>query len=287
MDPVATYTAARADPVYGTCMDEQRAIAVTPDHMVRIAAEYLPLIDKPPSRDFVVHSIEQRHANGLPLMAAEIVIAGSQTRAQFPLAATYPLHFRKTYFPARLHGDPQLEYNHALRASTLARLPPPIGSSHNTFRCCFIPGRPYARLSPFDTDGEEGNLRKTRDLAMVNAAGLWGMVERAYELMNTLHKGGLSHGDAQLQNYIVSPAPLSVMLIDFEAAAEREGLDEEAWQKRCKNDFQPLLHEAALLQAALGRQQGALAEEALRAVPQLFKDASRVLRYVDQLEEFA
>jgi hypothetical protein len=37
----------------------------------------------------------------------------------------------------------------------------------------------------------------------------------------------------------------------------------------------------------LGRQQGALAEEALRAVPQLFKDATRVLRYVDQLEEFA
>ena len=268
-------------------MDEQRAIAVTPEHMVRIAAEYLPLIDDPPGRDFVVHSLEQRHANGLPLMAAELVIAGSQTRAQFPLAATYPLHFRKTYFPARLHGDPQIEYQHALRASHIARLPPPIGSSHNTFRCCFIPGRPYTRLSPFDTDGEDANLRRTRDLAMVAAAGLWDMVQRAYELMTTLHNGGLSHGDAQLQNYIVSPSPLSVMLIDFEAAAEREQLDDEQWAKRCSNDFLPLLHEAALLQASLGRQQGVLAEEALRAVPQLFKDATRVMRYVEQLEAFA
>ena len=268
-------------------MDEQRAIAVTPDHMVRIAAEYLPLIDRPPSRDFVVHSIEQRHANGLPLMAAEIVIAGSQTRAQFPLAATYPLHFRKTYFPARLHGDPQLEYQHALRASTLAHLPPPIGASHNQFRCCFIPGRPYARLSPFNTDSEDANLRRTRDIEMPTAAGLWHMLERAFELMTTLHNGGLSHGDAQLQNYIVSPAPLAVMLIDFEAAALRENVDEEQWQKRCANDFLPLLHEAALLQASLGRQQGVLAEEGLRAVPQLFKDAARVMRYVEHLEEFA
>ena len=35
-----------------------------------------------------------------------IVIAGQETRSEFPLAATYPLHFRKTYFPGRLHGDP-------------------------------------------------------------------------------------------------------------------------------------------------------------------------------------
>jgi hypothetical protein len=273
--------------VYVTPMDEQRAIAVTPDHMVRIAAEYLPLIDRPPSRDFVVHSIEQRQANGLPLMAAEIVIAGSQTRAQFQLAAQYPLHFRKTYFPARLHGDPQQEYDHALQASKLAHLPPPIGSSHNTFRCCFIPGRPYARLSPFEAEGEDSNLRRARELATPTAAGLWHMLERAYELMTTLHNGGLSHGDAQLQNFIVSPAPLAVLLIDFEAAAQREGLDDAQWQKRCANDFQPLLHEAALLQAALGRQQGVLAEESLRAVPQLFKDSARVMRYVEHLEEFA
>jgi hypothetical protein len=268
-------------------MDEQRAIAVTPHHMVRIAAEYLPLIDKPPSRDFVVHAIEHRQANGLPLMSAEIVIAGSQTRAQFPLAETYPLHFRKTYFPARLHGDPQVEYQHALRASAIAALPPPIGASHNQIRCCFIPGRPYARISPFDTDGEEANLRRVRDLPLPAAAGLWHILEQAHQLMTTLHAGGLSHGDAQLQNFIVSPAPLSVQLIDFEAAAVREQIDEASWTKRCDTDFLPILHEAALLQASLGRQQGVMADESLRLAPRLFKDAARVLRYVEQLEEFA
>lgn len=268
-------------------MDEQRVIAVTPQHSVRIAAEYLPLLDRPPNRDFVVHAIEHRHANGLPLMSAEIVIAGSQTRAQFPLAGTYPLHFRKTYFPARLHGDPQLEYQHALRASMIASLPPPIGASHNQIRCCFIPGRPYARLSPFSVDSEEANLRNIRDLAMPTAVGLWHMLERAFQLMTTLHAGGLSHGDAQLQNYIVSPSPLSVQLIDFEASALREQVDEEAWAKRCANDFLPLLHEAALLQATLGRQQGALADEAVQAAPRLFKDTARVLRYIEQLEELA
>jgi hypothetical protein len=273
--------------VYLSQMDEQRAIPVTPDHMVRIAAEYLPLIDKPPGRDFVVHSIEQRQANGLPLMAAEIVIAGVQTRAQFPLAATYPLHFRKTYFPARLRGDPQLEFNYAQRASELTGIPAPIGVSHDTVRHCFIPGRPYARLTPFDTNSEDADLRRTRDLAMPTAVGLWTVLGRAFELMTKLHGGGLSHGDAQLQNYIVSPSPLAVMLIDFEAAAERDQLDDAQWQKRCTNDLQPLLHEAALLQATLGRQQGELAEQALKLIPQLFKDSARVMRYVEQLEEFA
>lgn len=268
-------------------MDEQRAIAVTPQHMIRIAAEYLPLIDEPPSRDFVVHTIEHRHANGLPLMSAEIVIAGSQTRAQFPLADTYPLHFRKTYFPARLHGDPQVEYQNGLRASTVASLPPPIGASHNQIRCCFIPGRPYARLSPFDTESEDADLRRTRDLELPKAAGLWHLVEKAYELMSALHAGGVSHGDAQLQNYLVSPSPLGVYLVDFEATALREQTDDDTWTKRCTRDVEPLLHEAALLQATLGRQQGALAEEALRAVPRLFKDSARVMRYVEQLEAFA
>jgi hypothetical protein len=268
-------------------MDEQRAIAVTPEHNVRIAAEYLPLIDKPPSRDFVVHSIEQRQANGLPLMAAEIVIAGSQTRAQFPLAATYPLHFRKTYFPARLRGDPQEEFKLAQRASELTGIPAPIGAGHDTVRHCFIPGRPYARLTPFDTNSEDADLRRTRDLAMPTAVGLWYMLERAFALMTKLHEGGLSHGDAQLQNYIVSPSPLAVMLIDFEAAALRDSCDDEQWQKRIANDFQPLLHEAALLQATLGRQQGALADQSLKMIPKLFKDAARVMRYVEHLEEFA
>lgn len=286
-DTSCSKRATSAEAVYVRSMEELRAIAVTPRHQIRLAAEYLPLIDNPPGRDFVVHVIEQRQANGLPLMSAEIIIAGSQTRAQFPLAAQYPLHFRKTYFAARLHGDPQEEYEHALRASALAHLPPPIGASHNQVRHCFIPGRPYRRLTPFDADGEDQNLRRARDLGLAQAAGLWRMLEEAYTLLVKLHAGGLSHGDTQLQNFIVSPAPLEVILIDFEATETREAADDEQWIKRCAADFAPLLHEALLLQVALGRQLGVLADHACTHAPELFKDATRVMRYIEQLEEIA
>ena len=266
-------------------MEELRAIAVTPRHQIRVAAEYLPLLDNPPSRDFVVHVIEQRQANGLPLMSAEIVIAGSQTRAQFPLAKEYPLHFRKTYFAARLHGDPQQEYERALAASALAQLPPPIGASHDQIRHCFIPGRPYRKLSPFEPEGEDQNLRRARDVGLATAAGLWHMLQEAYALLVKLHAGGLSHGDTQLQNFIVSPAPLEVIVIDFEATETRKSTDELTWAKRCAADFAPILHEALLLQVALGRQMGTLADHACNRAPELFRDSARVLRYIEQLEE--
>jgi hypothetical protein len=273
--------------VYVTGMEELRAIAVTPRHQIRLAAEYLPLIDKPPGRDFVVHVIEQRQANGLPLMAAEIVIAGSQTRAQFPLAAQFPLHFRKTYHAARLHGDTQFEYEYALRAANLMGLPPPIGASHNIVRHCFIPGRPYKRLSPFDPDGEDQNLRRARDLHLATAAGLWRLLEDAYSMLLQLHDAGITHGDTQLQNFIVSPAPLEVIMIDFEASESREGTDEALWTKRCAADFAPLLHEALLLQVTPGRQSGPLADHACSRALELFRDAKRVMRYIEQLEEIA
>jgi hypothetical protein len=268
-------------------MEELRAIAVTPRHQIRLAAEYLPLIDNAPGRDFVVHVIEQRQANGLPLMSADIVIAGSQTRAQFALANQYPLHFRKTYHAARLHGDTQLEYECALRASELMDLPPPIGASHNIVRHCFIPGRPYKRLSPFDQDGEDQNLRRARDLNLATAAGLWWLLEEAYAMIVRLHDVGLTHGDTQLQNFIVSPTPLEVIMIDFEATESRESTDEANWNKRRTADFAPLLHEALLLQVTLGRQRGALADQACGRAPELFRDAKRVMRYIEQLEEIA
>ena len=77
-------------------------------------------MEKPPRQDFVVRTWARREANGLPLMAAELVIAGAETRQAHPGAETYPLHFRKTYFPARLHGDPQVEFElHLLGVSAL------------------------------------------------------------------------------------------------------------------------------------------------------------------------
>jgi len=98
-------------------MDEDFKIAVSPRHSVRLAREYEAVIHKPPARDFVVRTLVRREANGMPLMSAEIVIAGASTRDEFPLAASYPLHFRKTYFPARLHGDPKQEFDCQAMAS--------------------------------------------------------------------------------------------------------------------------------------------------------------------------
>lgn len=266
-------------------MEEHRAIAVSPRHQIRLASEYLPLIDRAPSRDFVVHVIEQRTANGLPLMSAEIVIASAAIREQFPLARTYPLHFRKTYSSARLHNDPQLELELAAKASEIAALPPPIGASPSELRTCFIPGRAYKRVSPFDAHDEEANMGRTRDLPLIVAAGLWRMLEEAHRLLTRLHEGGLSHGDAALQNFIVSPSPLEVILVDYEAARLRESMDAATWHKRCAADFEPMLYEAMLLQAAIGAQPGPLAELSRTQAPKLFRDSMRVLRYVDKQQE--
>ena len=263
-------------------MDDQRWIAVTPRHRVRLASEYLLLIERPPQRDFVVHTIEKREANGLPLMTAEIVIASAQTRAQYRLAAEYPLHFRKTYFAARLHGDPKIEYDCSLAASELLGLPPPIGHARQEFRSCLIPGSPYRRLSPFDADAEDSNLRRAKDLPLMAAVGLWRMAEDARAQLEKLHEGGIAHGDAELQNFIVSPAPLEVLLVDFETAVRKDDVDDGTWKKRCASDFDPLLKEAIFLQVALGRQPSPLGEESWSAAPRLFRDGGRLQRAVEQ-----
>jgi hypothetical protein len=264
-------------------MEDHRWIAVSPRHRVRLASEYLLAIDHAPNRDFVVHTLEKREANGMPLMSAEIVIASAKTREEFPLAATYPLHFRKTYFAGSLHGDPAIEYACGMRASALIDQPPPIGHTPSTFRSCLIPGQPYRRLTPFLIEPEERNLRCASELALPTAAGLWRLAEEAYWQLIKLHAGGLAHGDLELQNLVVCPAPLEVVLIDFEAAVFRDAVDDAAWTARCAADKAPLLREAVFLQASLGRQPGAFADEAWTAVPELFRDAKRFQRAIEQV----
>ncbi len=152
--------------------DETRAIAVSPQHTVLLAAALFPLVEKPPRHDFVVRTGERREANGLPLMAAELVIASEETRKLHPAAATYPLHFRKTYFPGRLHEDPAVEFERHLRASQLCRTPPPIGHSADVFRSCLIPGQSFARLTPFGGEPPDNNISKAEKLPLVTAAGI-------------------------------------------------------------------------------------------------------------------
>ncbi|HVW27484.1 MAG TPA: hypothetical protein VHC69_19100 [Polyangiaceae bacterium] len=262
--------------------DDDCMVAVSPRHSVRLAREYVHLLEKAPKHDYVVRTIVRREANGLPLMSAEIVIAGYATRKQHPLAERYPLHFRKTYSAARLHGDTSKEYEHQVAASELIGVPPPIGFDADVFRSCLVPGRPYNRLSPFGTEPEESNMRSAQTLPLAAAAGLWRLSEQAIEHLTRLHDGGLAHGDAELHNFVVCPAPLELVLIDFESSMQKKDLDESAWEKRCAMDLVPLLREAVFLQCALGRQQGKLADLSWERMSSLFRSPDRFRRAIEE-----
>jgi len=261
--------------------DDTRAIAVSPRHTVLLASALFPLVDKAPRQDFVVRTRARREANGLPLMAAELVIASDETRKTYPAAATYPLHFRKTYFPGRLHGDPGVEFERHVRASELCRTPPPIGHAADVFRSCLIPGQSFARLTPFGGEPPDNNISKAEKLPLATAAGLWRLAEESLAQMLALHDGGLAHGDAELHNIIVCPSPLEPILIDFEAAARRDAMTDADWDKRCKLDLEALLREAVYLQCALGRQPGRLGELSWSRLPELFRSPDRFQRAIE------
>lgn len=261
--------------------DESKLTVVSPKHSVRLASEYLPFLETPPSRDFVVRTIAQREHEGTPLMSADIVIAGRETREALPLAKTYPLHFRKTYFPGRLHGDPQHEVTMQQRASDLIGIVPPIGCSATSFRSCLVPGTPYSRLSPFGVEPDEANLPRAQKMPLAAAIGLWGLMERAYAQLSALHEGGLAHGDAELHNLIVSPTPLDTALIDFEVAVDRSEVSAEVWDKTVHKDLFQLLREAVYLQSRLGPQPGALGELSRARIDECFKNPDRFKREID------
>ena len=262
--------------------DDDYMVAVSPRHAVRLAREYAHLLGKAPKHDYVVRTIVRREANGLPLMSAEIVIAGSGTRKEHPLAEKYPLHFRKTYSAARLHGDPAKEFEYQAVASQIIGVPPPIGFGPEVFRSCLVPGRPYNRLSPFGTEPEESNMRSAQTLSLAAAAGLWRLSEQALDHLTKLNENGLAHGDAELHNFVVCPAPLELVLIDFESSVRKEAMDAADWERRCTLDLVPLLREAVFLQCTLGRQQGPLAELAWERMNTLFRSPDRFRRAIEE-----
>jgi hypothetical protein len=244
-----------------------------------LAEEYCHLIDRIPDRDYVVRTLVHRENSGLPLMSADLVIAGKEARNLHPLADTYPLHFRKTYYPGRLHGDPEVEFNNQQRASELIGVPPPIGHWPKGFRACFYPGKAYSRLSPFGIEPQEANIALARDLDLAHAVGLWKLLEEAFAKVQSLHDGGLAHGDLELHNFIVCPAPLEVLIIDFENAVTQE-VAEPVWRAKCVADLANLLREAVFLQCCLGQQSGALAEAALKHMDTLFTVPDRFRREI-------
>lgn len=266
-------------------MDDDRLVPVSPRHSVRLARELVGLVDRAPQQDYVVRTIARREANGLPLMFAEIVVAGRETRERYPLAARYPLHFRKTFSPARLQGDPVKELESQTLAGTIVRVPPPIGASELVFRSCLVPGRPYSRVSPFGAEPEQSNLRIARDLPLAEAAGLWHLLVAGFDTLTTLHRGGLAHGDAELHNFVVCPSPLEMVVIDFESAVRKQGLEEAAWEARCVADLAPLLREAVFVQCALGRQEGALADTSLERMTKLLRSPDPFRRAIEEHED--
>jgi hypothetical protein len=258
------------------------SVAVSPRHRVSVDEDYVDMIARAPREDFVVRVLTKRTAAEQPLMTGEVVIAGSWARETFPLAARYPLHFRKTYYPGRLHGDTAAEFAQHSLASTLVELPAPIGHTRSTYRSCLLPGTPLDRVSELGSEPEESNIAVARRLPLAAAAGLWRLIEMAFALLTRLHAGGLSHGDAHLHNLIVCPSPLEVLPVDFEAAVARDAVTPEVWAARCDADLEHLLRLAIYVQCALGRQQGALASDANRRLEALVASPDAFLRAIDE-----
>jgi hypothetical protein len=250
-----------------------RPIRVSPRHHVALADDYLPMIDKAPSEDFVVRHLARRKAGEMTLMMGDLVIAGAATRDQYELARVYPLHFRKTYYPGKFHGDPRTEFELHQLASLLVDVPPPIGSTPNSFRSCFLPGKPLNQLSKLGTEPDESNIRVVQELSLATAAGLWRLAEEALGLIMRMQQGGLTHGDAHLHNFIVCPSPLEVVPIDFEIGVLKDSVSPELWEQRCQSDRQHLLQLAVYLQCALGQQRGPLARESMAAIERLVRPA--------------
>jgi hypothetical protein len=241
-------------------------------------------VQQPRRDDFVIRTVARKTANGLPLMAAEIVIAGRETRGAFELAEKYPVHFKKTHFPGHLHGDPEVEYTRHREASEIIDIPAPIGFEERTFRGCLLPGTPLAALSPFKGDPEDIHLRQARELPLAEAAGHWKLAELAFDGLRKLHEGGLVHGDAVLQNFIVCPSPLEILPIDFESSARKDALASDEWDKRVQGDFDELLRHAVYLLCSLGPQPSALAEAALAQMDRLLRAPQR---FRDEIERRA
>lgn len=263
-------------------MNEYPSVKVSPLHFVRLHADYLPMLTRAPQTDFVVRTLAARKAGNTPLMTADLVIAGWSTRQTFPLALDYPLHFRKTYHPARLHADPRVEFEHQTLASTLIEVPAPIGFTYNTFRSCLLPGTPLNRLFELGVEPQERNITVARELSLPAAAGLWHLTEHAFSTVHKLQEGGLSHRDTHWHNFIVCASPLSVTPIDFERATTRDAVDAEAWERHCEADREHLLTLAVYLSCTLGRQRGVLGEMALAQLDTLVQPAETFRKAIDE-----
>jgi hypothetical protein len=249
-------------------------IAVSPHHKIELAPQYQPLIDDPPDHDQVIHTLMRKMANGQPLIQGDLILAGADTREEYPRAKEFPVHFRKSYYPTCFHQHPDKEFEKHTLASEIIGIPAPIGTTRTTFRSCFIPGRPFPRLSPFGTEPPESNIATAQDAEATQLIALWKLLEDLYAKTQKLHANGLAHGDLFLHNVIISLSPVEVCLIDFELGVKKDDCDDEKWEKSRLADFTEMHREAVFVQCGLGTQVGPLAEASQNALPELFGNAA-------------
>ena len=252
-------------------------VRVTPVHAIELPDPLYRLVEQPPEHDFVMRRLSEKLANGEPLIQGELVIAGKDTLARYPLAREYPVHFRKTYYPTCFHQHPDRELHRHQRVAEILSLPPPIGCTRTSFRSCFIPGHSLETLAPFELDPPDANLRVAEEMPIAARIGLWRILEVLHGQVTSLHRAGLVHGDLFLHNVIVATSPIGVYPIDFERAADRaEAATDEAWRRLCAEDLLEVWKAAAYLLCVLGPQPGELAAEVGARVEDLFPRAPRV-----------
>ncbi|MFK5920779.1 MAG: lipopolysaccharide kinase InaA family protein [Verrucomicrobiota bacterium] len=258
-------------------------IELSPYHQIELAPAWEALRDNPPDRDQVIRTLSRKMLNDQPLIQGDLVYAGRDTKAEFPLAEKYPVHFRKTYYPGAFHKPPQQEFDHHLQISQILDVPAPIGATKKVFRSCLIPGIPLNKLCPFGVEPLEHNIALAEEQNTTSLMGLWHLLETLDQQISKLHAAGLAHGDLFFHNVIVPSSPIGVFLIDFELAVEKNKVSEEIWQKACQSDLEELQRNAVYLQCVLGKQTGPLAEKSLSRLDTLFTNtASRFQKAVDR-----
>ena len=250
------------------------AVPLSAYHEIVLPSAYHEWLEHAPQQDQVIRTLAKKIANGQPLIQGDLVVAGREARETWPLAAQYPVHFRKTYYPTCFHQHPDIEFRHHEKASRLLDVPAPIGSTRTSFRSCFIPGDSLRKLSPFGVEPIDANIAIAQELDHLHLIGYWRLLEEVYDQVVRLHEGGLAHGDLFIHNVIVSLAPVGIFLIDFELSIDRDEIDdEEKWEKAVREDFRELLLEAVYVQCGLGIQKGSLAEHSLAELESLTESA--------------